>query len=150
MSGKKCLLVEDHVETAYAITDYLKAFFPNWQMTQCSTGKEALSRATSEAPDVIILDIALADDLDGLEVVRRLAQVNLPKKPRIIIVTALGRRDFRGPKPGWAWVDQLKDSERKFVFAFFEKPFRWKEFIATLAQAAEVPLPASLEDLSEL
>jgi CheY-like chemotaxis protein len=150
MSGKKCLLVEDHEETAYAITDYLKAFFPNWQIVRSSTGGGAISLAASESPDVMILDIALADEIDGIEVVRRLAKTNPSKKPKIIIVTALGRRAFRGPKPGWAWVDQLDDTERKLVFAFFEKPFRWKEFITALAQAAEVPPPASLEDYSDL
>jgi CheY-like chemotaxis protein len=143
---KTLLLVEDHKETAGAIIDYLKSFFPAWQIKNVVSGKEAIESTTTNCSDVMIVDIALVDQVDGMQVVRAVAKLN--KKPRIIIVTALGNKAF-GPKPGRPWLDQLEDHERALVEAFFEKPFQWIDFLTAIAKAGNEPPPASLARLKE-
>ena len=80
-------------------------------------------------PDVMVLDIALADEVNGLEVIKRLWEGGLREKPRVIVITALGNKAFRGPRAGRPWVEQLNEHERTLVAAFFEKPYGWHAFL---------------------
>lgn len=140
------LIVEDHQPTSTVVSDYLKMFFPGWKLFVATTGKSAIELAVKEAIDVVILDIALADEVSGLQVVQEIYRSG--KKPAIILVTALGNKAFRGPRPGKAWVDQLGEQERELVVAFFEKTkYNWKEFLTAIAKAAKVPVPNNLDDL---
>jgi len=141
------LIVEDHTETADVMVDYVRTFFPAWDISREITGKGAIEKIIADPPDVVILDIALADAIDGLEVVRRVAAAD--KKTRFILVTALGNRAFRGPKPGRPWLDQLHDNEKALVAHFFEKSYNWKTFLKAIAEAAGGPVPPEIEKLAE-
>lgn len=55
-----------------------------------SNGAEVLNLVTAETPDVIILDIIMPQ-LDGIGVLERLSSLNLPRKPKIIMLTAIGQ-----------------------------------------------------------
>lgn len=142
----KALIVEDHKPTADVLGEYLKMFFPDWKLSTAITGQAAIDTAAAERPEIIILDIALADEVHGIKVVQEIARTD--HKPAIVLVTALGNKAFRGPRPGKPWVDQLADHERALVVAFFEKTrYTWKEFLTVLAKAGKVPVPAGLDDL---
>jgi len=147
MPKKHCLIVEDDLPTSDAIADYLKSFFPDWEISQAVTQKAALRETLATRPDVIILDIALPDG-DGLDIIRELAKSTFKQKSRFVVITALGRFG-RGPHPGRPWMDQLESGERELVTAFFQKPFKWKEFLTALAQAADVPLPEAVTEFQE-
>lgn len=56
-------------------------------------GEQALRLIQEQNPDVVILDITMPV-LDGLAVLERLPGLNLPKRPKIIILTAFGREDL--------------------------------------------------------
>ena len=60
--------------------------------------------ATVEQAGVVLCvavdDIALADDVNGLEVIKKLWEGGLREKPRVIVITALGNKAFRGPRAG--------------------------------------------------
>ena len=142
-----CLIVEDDRPTSDAVADYLRSFYPDWEISQAITQKTALEKTLADKPDVIILDIALPDG-DGLDVVRELAKSDPNAKSRFVVITALGRFG-RGPRPGRPWLEQLEANERALVTAFFEKPFRWKEFLTALAKAANVPVPESVAEFQE-
>lgn len=72
-------------------------------------GETAIARIESEQPDVVLLDIMMPA-LDGWQVLQRLSETSLAKRPKIIVVTAkvgdrntakafeLGAADFV-PKP---------------------------------------------------
>ncbi|MGE5575947.1 MAG: sporulation transcription factor Spo0A [Syntrophothermus sp.] len=56
-------------------------------------GEQALKLIEKHLPDVVILDITMPI-LDGLGVLERLPGLNLPRRPKIIILTAFGREDL--------------------------------------------------------
>src|ERR1700690_3220696 len=123
MATKRIMIVEDHKETADAIADFIRFVFPDWTLDHVMTGKGAVEMALKEAPDVMVLDIALADEVNGLEVVKKMWEGGLREKPRVIVITALGNKAFRGPRAGRPWVEQLNEHEQTLVAAFFEKPY---------------------------
>ena len=70
----KVLVVDDELNIRELVQVALK--FHGCMVTVGASGKEALQRATSDQPDLIILDVMLPD-IDGFEVCRRLrAQAN--------------------------------------------------------------------------
>ncbi len=142
---KKAVIVEDHPETAKAIEDFLRFTFPDWILELVTSGKEAIATAVENPPDVMILDIALADELNGLEVVRKLWESGLRDKPKIIMITAMGNRAFRGPRPGRPWLEQLSEHERTLVVGFFEKPYGWNAFLTAVAKAANIEPPENIK-----
>jgi CheY-like chemotaxis protein len=141
---KKLLIVEDHKETADAIADFIRFVFPEWAIDFTATGKDAVFRTLKDPADVMVLDIALADEVNGLEVIKRLWEGGVREKPRVVIITALGNRAFRGPRAGRPWVEQLNEHERTLVSAFFEKPYGWHAFLTSLAKAAGIEPPEKI------
>jgi two-component system, OmpR family, response regulator len=70
----KVLVVDDEPSIRELVQVALK--FHGCAVTSGSSGKEALERATTDSPDLIVLDVMLPD-IDGFEVCRRLrAQAN--------------------------------------------------------------------------
>src|SRR5439155_18758975 len=110
-----------------------------------ATGKAAIEQTLKDPADVMILDIALADDVNGLEVIKKLWEAGLRDKPRVVVITALGNKAFRGPRPGRAWVEQLNEHERTLVSAFFEKPYGWHAFLSAVAKAAGTEPPEKIK-----
>ena len=62
----KILLVEDEVIAAMYLQYQLKSVGYN-ELCHVTTGKEAIISAREKQPDVILMDIRLADDIDGIE-----------------------------------------------------------------------------------
>jgi CheY-like chemotaxis protein len=142
---KKVMIAEDHKETADAIADFVRFVFPDWTLDHAVTGKEAIEQTLKDPADVMILDIALADEVNGLEVIKKLWEGGLREKPRVIVITALGNKAFRGPRAGRPWVEQLNEHERTLVSAFFEKPYGWHAFLSAVAKAANVDPPEKIK-----
>ena len=142
---KRVMIAEDHKETANAIADFMRFIFPDWTLDHVATGKDAIEKTVKDPADVMILDIALADEVNGLEVVQRLWEAGLREKPRIIIITALGNKAFRGPRTGRPWVEQLNEHERTLVAGFFEKPYGWHAFLSAVAKAAGTEPPDKIK-----
>ena len=67
--AKKILVVDDEENIRKLLEARLKA--NQYLVITASTGAEALEKAESEAPDLILLDIMMPE-LDGLEVLRKL------------------------------------------------------------------------------
>jgi CheY-like chemotaxis protein len=149
MPIKKVLIVEDHQDNADAIAQFLRFVFPDWTIDQTSKGLEAVEQMVKEPADVLILDIALADSVNGLDVIKRLWQEGMREKPKVIITTAMGNKAFRGPRVGRPWVEQLNEHERTLVVGFFEKPFGWHTFLTAIAKAAGVEPPEKLNLIPE-
>jgi len=145
MSVKRVLIVEDHEDNAHAIADFIQFIFPQWKVEITSKGRHALDLMISEPVDVLVLDIALADEVNGLDVIKRLWESEITHKPRIIITTAMGNKAFRGPRVGRPWVEQLNEHERTLVSAFFEKPYGWHSFLTEVAKAAGVEPPEKIK-----
>ncbi len=143
--NKKALIVEDHQDNAEAIAEFIRFVFPDWTVACTAKGKDALERMLKDPVDVLILDIALADEVNGLDVIRGLWEAGQREKPRVIITTAMGNKAFRGPRVGRPWVEQLNEHERTLVSAFFEKPYGWHRFLTEVAKAAGVEAPERIK-----
>jgi two-component system cell cycle response regulator DivK len=66
----KILLIEDHEDSRELIRLILE--MDAHTVVEATTGEEGLSLAKTFAPDLIIMDISLAGEIDGLETTRRL------------------------------------------------------------------------------
>jgi two-component system, response regulator PdtaR len=85
------MLVEDEA----LIAQYLKMELEleGFHICACvSTGEDAVKKAETEHPDLILMDINLAGDMDGITAVKRI----LDRQPeiQIIFMTGFSRIDF--------------------------------------------------------
>ena len=69
--AQKVLVVEDEESIASFVSMYLKK--GGFAVSVAGTGADALARATSDGPALIVLDLALPD-IDGIDVCRRIRQ----------------------------------------------------------------------------
>jgi len=84
-SSLKILVVEDNQDNREMVIKVLK--FNGYQVVEAVDGQEAVEKAKTENPDLILLDIYLPK-MDGYEVTKRLkADINLRNIP-IIALTA--------------------------------------------------------------
>lgn len=82
MSKFQILVVEDDAPVRNLITTTIKAH--EYRFITASAGEEAVMRAASYNPDIILLDLGLPD-MDGVEVIRRIRSwSNVP----IIVISA--------------------------------------------------------------
>jgi len=110
---KKVLLVDDEAD----FVEINKAALENkgYQVVVAYDGKEALSKALEEKPDVIILDVMMTTKTEGFDVSRELRRHKEMRDVPIIMLTAIRERmDIK-------WKIQ-PDEEWLPVTEFLEKP----------------------------
>ncbi|MGQ0658620.1 MAG: response regulator [Chromatiales bacterium] len=102
MTASKVLIVDD---SSTDLTN-LALILSNEGCTviTASTGREALSKAQSEKPDMIFMDIVM-DDMDGFEAVRRLMADVATKTIPVVFVSSRGQRADRV----WAIMQGAKE-----------------------------------------
>lgn len=89
---KKILIVDDNEDSRDLVVKVLKN--RGYQMVEAVDGEDALEKAESENPDIILLDISIPK-LDGYEVTRRLKS---REKFRNIPIIALTAHAMKGDK----------------------------------------------------
>ncbi len=87
----KVLVVDDEPTIGDVVSRYLER--AGYDTAVAETGSAALAQAASQRPDLVVLDLMLPD-LDGLEVMRRLRQLNR-ERTAIILLTARGEESDR-------------------------------------------------------
>ncbi|NVL92372.1 MAG: response regulator [Desulfobacterales bacterium] len=90
---KKILIVDDQVEVRELVEVTLRS--GDYQVLQAENGKKAIEIARAEKPDLIIMDIMMPGDTDGLEATRVLKNDPHTTGCPIIILTAKGQEDDR-------------------------------------------------------
>lgn len=87
--SKKILIVDDEQQ----LIDLVKVMLgDDYEYVEATTGNEALEKAKSEKPDLILLDIMLPD-LDGYQVCQRLRQD--PKTKDIVIAMLSAKNEYQ-------------------------------------------------------
>jgi two-component system cell cycle response regulator DivK len=82
---KRILVVEDQEDNRQILRDLLSN--AGFEIIEAETGEEALVAASSQRPDLILMDIQLPV-LDGYEVTRRIKANPLLQEIPIIVVTS--------------------------------------------------------------
>ena len=90
---KTILLAEDE-ESGLALYEAMLAPHSDWRMIVAKTGPEALELATTEHPDLALLDLQMPL-LDGIEVCRQLKSSPQTASFPIIVVTAFAQNSNR-------------------------------------------------------
>ena len=121
MTKKKILVVEDSPYLAESLSDMLS--IKGHEAIIAPTGREGVTMAIEQQPDLILLDIRLPD-IDGYEVYRRIRENDWGKDAKIVVLTAsestenisknidLPKDDVLF-KPDWSVVDLLAKIEEK-------------------------------------
>nr|WP_315240167.1 response regulator [uncultured Albidiferax sp.] len=86
---KKILIVEDHADIRRLIRMTLE--FEDYDIYEAVDGEEGLRMAQEVQPDLVLLDVMMPGQLNGLEVCSLLKA--WPNPPRILLLTARGRSE---------------------------------------------------------
>ncbi|HJX93892.1 MAG TPA: response regulator [Pyrinomonadaceae bacterium] len=86
------LVVDDFDDTRLLLRIWLER--RGFRVVEAENGLEAIRRATSETPDLIIMDMEMPR-LDGLSATRRIREVPSLSKIPIVAVSAYGADQFR-------------------------------------------------------
>jgi CheY-like chemotaxis protein len=89
----RVLVVDDHVDGAEALAVSLRLEGHDVQVAH--DGPTALADCLRRAPEMVLLDLDLADGLDGYEVARRLRMIPQLARACVVAVTGLGRQEDR-------------------------------------------------------
>jgi two-component system, cell cycle response regulator DivK len=82
---KKILIVEDNQDNRELVVKVLRN--KGFDLAEAADGEEAIEKAVSEKPDLILLDISLPK-LDGYEVVKRLKSMEEFREIPVVAFTA--------------------------------------------------------------
>jgi len=119
MTKKKILVVEDEAELTGAIQIRLEQ--AGYEVLIAYDGQEALEKARTENPDLIVLDLMLPK-IDGYKVCRMLKFDEKYKKIPVVMLTARA---------------QEKDENLGYEVgadAFITKPFKYQVLLAKIAE----------------
>lgn len=113
MSKQQILVVDDEPKLVRLVWEVLTA--TGFDVIATSNGREAVQQVALEMPDLVLLDIVLADDLDGYEVARQVREFS--DVPIIMLTARVEEADLlRG-------FDAGADD-------YITKPFSAKELLA--------------------
>jgi len=116
MTDVKILLVEDEIITS-TVTEAILVKLGYQTITTARSGKEAIKQAETHLPDIILMDIGLAADMDGIEAADIIRERwNIP----VIFLTA----HFDEEK--------LKRAKLTTPYGYLVKPIREKELKSTI------------------
>ncbi|NBD22671.1 sporulation transcription factor Spo0A [Paenibacillus glycinis] len=93
MQRIEVLLADDNREFTTLLSEYISEQNDMVVTGVAYNGEEVLRLLEETRPDILILDIIMPH-LDGLGVLERLREMNLPSMPKIIMLTAFGQENI--------------------------------------------------------
>ncbi len=118
----KILVVDDFDDTRLLLRTWLEK--KGYVVLEAENGKQAVLKAESEKPDLIIMDVEMPE-LDGLSATRRIRALEDFGRVPIVAVSAYGADQFR--------AEALKAGCNEYVSTPFE-PEELEELIQTLIE----------------
>lgn len=91
---KKILIVDDHPKIRELVSVTL-ADIGDYEILEADTGLKALEICQTDHPDLILLDVMMPQELDGIDVTRKLRGDPKTKDCLIILLTAKGQEADR-------------------------------------------------------
>jgi two-component system, OmpR family, phosphate regulon response regulator PhoB len=86
---KKILIVDDQLEVRELVSVTLR--MGDYKIFQAKSGKEAIEMVNTEKPDLVIMDVMMPGEIDGLQATRFLKNKTETKNTIIIMLTAKGQ-----------------------------------------------------------
>jgi CheY-like chemotaxis protein len=86
---KKILIVDDQIEVRELVELTLRG--EGYQTFLAKSGEEAISIAKAEKPDLIVMDVMMPGEIDGLEAMRIIKNDQKLRNCKIIMLTAKGQ-----------------------------------------------------------
>ena len=122
MAKVNIMIVEDNAITAMDIENQLKNL--GYGVTaKVSYGEEAIQKAKENTPDLVLMDIVLKGEMDGIEAAEEIrTQLDIP----VIFLTSFADKD------------RLKRAKLAYPFGFLLKPFQNKDLKVTIEMALYV------------
>jgi 1,2-diacylglycerol 3-beta-glucosyltransferase len=115
---QRILVVEDQIITAMDLSEQLgkKGYLV---VDTVSTGKEAIEKAQLFRPDLVLMDIKLSGGLDGIEVAKRIHDLDIP----VVYLSA------------YTDSDTVQRAEKTYPYGFLPKPYQMDELYSTIETA---------------
>lgn len=117
---KKILAIDDNEINLILLNQIFKLHYPEYEFLKATSGKEGIEIATSQSPEIILLDI-LMPEMNGYEVCAHLKSDPLTRRIPILMISALGQNPQERTKGLNAGAD-----------AFISKPFSQDELRAQI------------------
>jgi CheY-like chemotaxis protein len=86
---KRVLIVEDQPDIRKLIRMTLE--FEAYEIHEASDGTSGLRQALSVLPDLVLLDVMMPGELDGLQVCRQLKSSPVTRGIKVVLLTARGQ-----------------------------------------------------------
>jgi len=83
----KILMIDDDPDFRYAVRMVLEG--EGFEVEEAANGKEGVSKVLDVQPDLVILDVIMAEDLEGFEVARTLREEHDLRDLPILMLTAV-------------------------------------------------------------
>jgi putative two-component system response regulator len=132
----RVLVVDDQAENLELLTEMLET--EGYEVTTARDGLEAVSRALSSPPDLILMDVTMPG-LNGIEACRRLKNEERTRLVPIVLVTGLQAREDRLSGVAAGCDDFLtKPVDSELLLARVRNMVRTKSLLADLEQAENV------------
>lgn len=114
------LVVDDREDNREALAEALQR--AGYTVLVAASGREAISRISAHAPDLVICDLKMPD-VDGMEVLKTARAA--PNPPEVILLTAFGT------------VETAVDALKLGAFNYLTKPVNLKDLRAQVERALE-------------
>lgn len=85
--SKKILIVDDEPEIRSLVKETLMV--DEFRILEAENGEAALRMIRDESPDIVLLDVMMPGNYDGLEVCRRIKKDHLMQRTPVIFLTAV-------------------------------------------------------------
>jgi CheY-like chemotaxis protein len=123
--GKRILIADDSVNTRGILRFMLQN--QGFELVEAENGEEALAKARSAVPDLIVLD-GMMPKLTGFDACRYLKEDPKTKAIPVILLSAAAQTD---PTRDWT-----KDSPAD---KFMAKPFQMKDLLSAIESLLKIP-----------
>ncbi|MBC6424546.1 MAG: response regulator [Hormoscilla sp. SP12CHS1] len=121
MHGKKILVVEDELIAAKSLAKNLKRYDV---IGIVDRGEKAIKVALEEQPDLVLMDIQLKGNVDGIE-----ARTEIGKQLQITVIYITAYADKETMERAWATKP----------YGYLVKPFKFPQVLGTIEMALEKP-----------
>ncbi len=117
---KRILIVEDEKLLGMSLYEILFSATGTFEVVLCETAEDGLEKVKEKKFDLIISDLKLPGEMTGIDLLRKVKEMH--PDTHLMLMTAYGSDAVR------------EDAEKIGVEAYFEKPFKLKEFLSRVLE----------------